>query len=115
MAAASEVTPIQKVLTLMNEMKSKAIKEKNDEEVRMSAFSQWCTNTKKSKTDEINAGNEKMEALAADIEKARVTIRKQTERIQELEEDVGRWRKDEKSASAVREAERAAFTATNID
>ena len=38
-------------------------KEKNDEEVRFSAFSQWCTNTKKSKTDEINAGNQKMEEL----------------------------------------------------
>merc|ERR1719271_588993 len=115
MAAASEVTPIQKVLTLMNEMKAKATKEKNDEEVRFSAFSQWCENTKKTKTDEINAGNQKIESLNAAIEKARVLIEKLTDRILELEEDVGRWKKDEKSATTVRDAERADFTATQQD
>jgi len=114
-ALASQVTPIQKVLQLMGEMKAKAIEEKNAEEVRFSAFSQWCTNLKKSKTDEINAGNEKMESLAAAIEKAAVTIRKLTERIEELDFDVNRWKKDEESAKTVREAERADYTATNTD
>merc|ERR1719463_619558 len=95
-AAASEaVTPIQKVLTLMEELKAKGIKEKQAEEVRFSAFSQWCENTKKTKTDEINAGNEKIESLEAKIEKARVLIEKLTDRILELEEDVSRWKKDE--------------------
>merc|ERR1719197_1507951 len=93
-ASASEVTPIQKVLTLMEEMKAKGIKEKQAEEVRFSAFSQWCENTKKTKTDEINAGNQKIESLNAGIEKARVLIEKLTDRIQELDEDVGRWNKD---------------------
>jgi len=115
MAAGSEVTPIQKVLTLMEEMKGKAIKEKNAEEVRFSAFTSWCTNTKGSKTREIEAGNAKMESLAAAIEKAAVTIRKLTERILELEEDVGRWQKDKVSAKTVRDAERADYTATVTD
>merc|ERR1719359_2713473 len=94
---------------------AKGISEKQAEETRFSAFAQWCENTKKSKTDEINAGNQKMEALAADIEKAAVLIQKLTDRILELEEDVGRWKKDEKSASTVREAERADYTATVTD
>jgi hypothetical protein len=58
-AAQTRVTPIQKVLTLMEEMKAKGIKEKNAEETRFSAFSQWCENTKKAKTGEIDAGNQK--------------------------------------------------------
>jgi len=111
----SKVTPIQKVLTLMEELKAKGIKEKNDEETRFSAFAQWCANTKKSKTDEIEAGNQKMEMLKAEIEKARVLISQLTDRILELEEDVGRWKKDEKSATTVRDAERADFTATVTD
>merc|ERR1719393_1057550 len=111
----SKVTPIQKVLTLMEEMKAKGIKAKNDEEVRFSAFSQWCENTKKAKTGEIDAGNQKIEKLNAQIEKARVLIQKLTDRILELEEDVGRWKKDEKSATTVREAERADYTATVTD
>merc|ERR1719379_2229732 len=114
-ASANGVTPIQKVLTLMEEMKAKGIKEKQDEETRFSAFSQWCTNTKKSKTNEIDAGNQKIEMLKAEIEKGRVLISKLTDRIQELEEDVGRWKKDEKSATTVRDAERADFTATVTD
>merc|ERR1719388_211588 len=111
----SKVTPIQKVLTLMEELKAKGIKEKNDEETRFSAFAQWCANTKKAKTDEIEAGNEKMEMLKAEIEKARVLISQLTDRILELEEDVGRWKKDQKSATTVRDAERADFTATVTD
>ena len=43
----TKVTPIQKVLTLMEDMKAKGIAEKNDEETKFSAFSQWCQNTKK--------------------------------------------------------------------
>merc|ERR1719388_778930 len=111
----SQVTPIQKVLTLMEELKAKGIKEKNDEETRFSAFAQWCANTKKAKTEEIDAGNQKMDMLKAEIEKARVLISQLTDRILELEEDVGRWKKDEKSATTVRDAERADFTATVTD
>merc|ERR1719169_394405 len=114
-ATKSSVTPIQKVMTLMEDMKAKGIAAKNDEETKFSAFSQWCQNTKKAKNGEIEAGNQKMESLSADIEKAKVTIKKLTARIQELEEDVGRWKTDEKSATTVRNAERADFQATNQD
>merc|ERR1719160_1716406 len=114
-ATASSVTPIQKVMTLMEEMKAKAIAAKNDEGVKFSAFSTWCTNTKKAKSDEIAAGEEKMEMLEATIEKAKVLIAKLTDRILELEEDVGRWKKDQGSATAVRDKERADFTATVTD
>merc|ERR1719199_158461 len=113
--AQSGVTPIQKVLTLMEEMKAKGIAAKNDEETKFSAFAQWCTNTKDAKNGEIGAGNQKMETLSAEIEKARVLINQLTDRILELEEDVGRWKTDEKSATTVRDAERADFTATVTD
>merc|ERR1719476_587035 len=96
-------------------MKAKGIAAKNDEEVKFSVFDQWCANTKQAKTAEIQAGNEKIEKLNAGIEKAAVLISKLTDRILELEEDVGRWKKDEKSASTVREAERVDYTATVTD
>merc|ERR1740130_2205315 len=113
--ATRAVTPIQKVLTLMEEMKAKGIAAKQDEEVKFSAFNQWCQNTKKAKTDEIAAGNQKIESLNAGIEKARVLISQLTDRILELEEDVGRWQKDKVSAKTVRDAERADYTATVTD
>merc|ERR1719272_1449563 len=111
----SQVTPIQKVLTMMEGMKAKGIQAKNDEATRFSAFNEWCGNTKRTKTNEINAGSEKMDMLKAEIEKARVLISQLTDRILELEEDVGRWKKDQKSTTTVRDAERADFTATVTD
>merc|ERR1719201_834100 len=96
-------------------MKAKGITEKNAEATRFSAFNQWCADTKQTKTSEINDGNMKIEALNAGIEQARVLISKLTDRILELEEDVGRWQKDKKSASTVREAERGDYTATVTD
>jgi len=114
-ALGSAVTPIQKVMTLMEEMKAKGIAAKQDEEVKFSAFSQWCTNIKKSKAGEIADGNQKIEKLNAGIEKAAVLIKQLTERILELEEDVGRWKKDQKAATTVRDAERADYTATVTD
>merc|ERR1719159_806755 len=102
-------------MTLMEEMKAKGIAAKNEEEVKFSAFTQWCTNTKASKTAEIKAGEEKMAMLEAEIEKAKVLIEKLTDRILELEEDVGRWKKDQASATAVRDKEKVDFTATVTD
>jgi|Transcript_29661 tetratricopeptide (TPR) repeat protein len=114
-ATAAKVTPIQKVLELMEEMKAKGIASMKEEEVKFSAFSQWCTDTKRIKTDEIKADEAKMEELSAEIEKAAVLIKKLTERILELEEDVARWVKDKKSATTVREAEKVDYAATFTD
>jgi len=114
-ASGLTVTPIQKVQTLLEEMKAKGIAAKNEEEVKFSAFSQWCQNTKKSKNGELDAGNSRMEMLSAQIEKGKVLISKLTDRILELEEDNGRWKKDQKAATTVRDAERVDFTATVTD
>jgi len=109
------VTPIQKVLQLMNDMVAKGTKEKNEEAVKFSAFSQWCVDTQRTKSDEIAAGNQKIEELNALIDKKAVEIKKLTERILELEEDVGRWKTDQKSATDVRTMEEADYTATLTD
>jgi len=114
-AAGARVTPIQKVIELMNDMVAKGETEKNAEAVRFSAFDQWCGDQKKTKTAEIEAGATKIAALAATIEKCESEIRALTDRVQELDEDVGRWNKDIKSATDVRNKEKADFTATSAD
>jgi len=109
------VTPIQKVLTLMNDMLEKGIKEKKDEEVRFSAFDTWCTNTKRIKNKEIEVGAQKIEELEAGSLKAEATIKKTTDRINELEEDVGRWKKDIQSTAEVYKMESEDYSATQTD
>jgi len=112
---AEKVTPVQKVLELMKGMLEKGIAEKKDEEVKFSAYSQWCDNQDRIKKKEIAEANEKIEKLNAEIAKATADIDELTARIQELDEDIGRWKKDQGSATTIREKEKADFTATLQD
>merc|ERR1719272_1767432 len=113
--AAEKVTPVQKVLELMNGMLEKGKAEKDDEEVKFSAYSQWCDNQDRIKKKEIAEANEKIEKLNAEIQKATADIDELTARIQELDTDIGRWKKDQTSATTIREMEKTDFTATLQD
>jgi len=112
---AEQVTPIQKVLELMNNMLEKGKAAKNEEEVKFSGYSQWCDNQERIKKKEIADANEKIEKLNAEIAKATADIDELTARVQELDEDIGRWKKDQTSATTIREKEKADFTATLQD
>lgn len=114
-ASAAQVTPLQKVISLLEDMKAKGIKEKQDEEVRMSAFNQWCDNTKRDRENQITKGKDLIDELAATIEKEDTTANNMAERIAELEEDVGRWTADTKAATDVRNSEKLDFDATVTD
>jgi len=111
----ASVTPIQKVLELMDGMLEKGIAEKKSEEVKYSAFAQWCGDTTRTKGDEIAAGDAQIEKLEASIAKSASKIRSLTDRINELDEDVGRWTKDKASAADVRDKEAVDFKATVLD
>jgi 6-pyruvoyl-tetrahydropterin synthase len=116
-AAAHEarVTPIAKVIQLLEDMVAKGTAEKEAEAVRQAAFDQWCAGQTKVKNEEIATGTSSMEMLNADIGKCTAHIRQLSDRIYELEEDVGRWEKDQKSASDVRSKEKADYRATSAD
>merc|ERR1719267_510174 len=100
--SAESVTPIQKVLSMMEDMKAKGIKAKKDEEVAMSKFSQWCENTSGSRKKAIEDGAAKIEKLDADIATAVSDIEGLTSDINELNEDLGRFDTDKKAATDVR-------------
>lgn len=114
-AALAKVTPIQKVIQLMDEMMAKGDAETKAEAVRFSAFDQWCKDQSRQKQSEIDDATDRIEELSAKIEKATAFIAKLTDRIEELDEDVGRWEKDTKAATEVREKEAADYRATSVD
>lgn len=109
------VTPIQKVIKLLNELLVKAKKAKGTEAVEFAKFSQWCKDQSVAKDLEIVEGKQKIKKFGAEIEKAAVLIKSTDGRIKELEEDVGRWEKDQKSASDVRSMEKADYVSTLTD
>jgi hypothetical protein len=114
-ASSAAVTPIQKVMQLMEDMKAKGIAMKNEEETKFSAFSTWCGDQTRVKNNEISDGESRIEQLKAVIEKGAVSITHLTARIQELEEDVGRWKKDQAASADVRQKEAVDFKATVMD
>lgn len=112
---ATDATPLGKVIQMLEEMVAKGTQEKQEEEVKFAAFATWCSGQTKIKTEEIAASEASMEMQAATIQKAEARARATTARVHELEEDVGRWNKDKKSASEVRSNEKADYTATAGD
>jgi len=114
-ALSAEVTPVEKVLELMNSMLEKGKKEKHEEEVQFAAYKQFCGDTSVEKTTAIEDANGHITVLKADIEKAIATIAKLTKEVAELEEDISTWNGDIKAATQVREQEQADYDKTHAD
>merc|ERR1719253_2383349 len=100
------VTPIQKVISLMNDMKAKGIKEKQDEEVAFTSFKQWCDDTTRQRQESITEAEEKMEQLTADIQKATSDIATLADEIQALDNQIASWNQDKTAATEVRQKEK---------
>jgi len=115
LASAAEVTPIQKVVAMMEEMLAKGKQEKHNEEVEFAKFSQWCTSLREDKTESIAEAKAKIEQLTADIAKAESDAEVLGNEIEELEADVVRIQGEIKNATEVREKEHADYAATHED
>jgi len=109
----SEVTPVQKVIQLLNGMVDQGVAEKRAEQVQYAAFDQWCKDTDREKTDAINEANEAIELFNAKIEKAVANVDRLTRDISTNEQDISVYKGDEVAATKVREIERADFV--NMD
>jgi len=114
-ATGNAVTPVQKVIEMMNGMLEKGKKEKHDEQVQFAAFKQFCDDTTVEKKRAIAEANEQIDVLKADIEKYTATAAKLSKEIAEHEEDISVWNGDVKAATKVREIEKADYDATHTD
>merc|ERR1719420_75024 len=67
---ATGVSPLQKVVMMLNDMMNKAKVEKQDEQVRFASYKQFCESTTAEKKRSIAEGKEEVEQLKADVSKA---------------------------------------------
>merc|ERR1719359_2304188 len=114
-AYASEVTPVQKVVQLMEGMLEKGKKEKHDEQVQFAAYKQFCDDTTTEKKRAIEEANERIDVLKADIQKYTADAAQLTKDIAELDEDISVWTGDIKAATKVREIEKTDYDTTHKD
>jgi len=111
----SAVTPVQKVIEMMNGMLEKGKKEKHEEQVQFAAYKQFCDDTSVEKKRSIAEAEETIEVLKADIEKAISDAASLTKKIAELDEDLSVWKGDIKAATKVREIEKADYDEMHKD
>eukprot|EP00933_Yihiella_yeosuensis_P051217 TRINITY_DN4908_c0_g1_i1.p1 TRINITY_DN4908_c0_g1~~TRINITY_DN4908_c0_g1_i1.p1 ORF type:complete len:683 (+),score=229.75 TRINITY_DN4908_c0_g1_i1:104-2152(+) len=114
-ASANEVTPIQKVLQLMKNMKAKGLAEMDKEKVQFAQYKQFCTMTLEEKKATITEAKDKIEQLDAKVEK-------NAQDADDLAYEVTLHKKELESASAeqaeatkVRKDERAVYQTTLKD
>mmetsp|Transcript_48396 Transcript_48396/g.156038 ORF Transcript_48396/g.156038 Transcript_48396/m.156038 type:complete len:713 (+) Transcript_48396:69-2207(+) len=115
LGCAEKVTPVQKVLQLMEGMLAKGKEEKHGEQVQFAAYKQFCDDTTVEKKRAIEEANSKIDMLKADIEKYIATAARLTKEIAEHDEDISVWNGDQKAATQVREIEKADYDALHQD
>lgn len=86
-ATAAAVTPIGKVMSMLEDMHEKGLKAKQDEEVRMSRFNQWCANSQREKSSQIENETEEKAELEAIIAKSAAEIDSLVEQITKHQAD----------------------------
>jgi DNA repair exonuclease SbcCD ATPase subunit len=109
------VTPIQKVIQMMQEMYSKGKQEKHDEEVRFAVYTEWCKNTMDLKQKMIADANLEMERLSADIQKGLSDAEVLGQEIAKLGADIDMYSKDLANQTSIRESEHADYQTEHAD
>jgi prefoldin subunit 5 len=111
----AHVTPVEKVIQLLQGMVEKSKKEKSEEAAQYNAYKQWCDETTVEKTRRIKEANELIDSLKADIQKYEADAAQLTKEIADHDEDISTWTNDIKAATKVREIEKADYDATHQD
>jgi prefoldin subunit 5 len=114
-ADGAAVTPVQKVVEMMNGMLEQGKKAKHEEQVQFAAYKQFCDDTTTEKKRSIAEAEESIEVLKADIEKAVADAAALTKKISKLDADIATWKGDVNAATKVREIEKADYDTTHKD
>merc|ERR1719330_1964852 len=114
-SSRSSVTPVQKVIVLLEGMLDKGKKEKHEEQVQFAAYKQFCDDTTVDKKRDIKEAGEKIEMLQADIKKLTADAARLTKEIAGHDEDISVWNGDIKAASKVRQIEKADYDLLHKD
>jgi hypothetical protein len=114
-AGSAHVTPVQKVIQLLQNMLAKGKDEKHNEQVQFAAYKQFCDDTTVEKKRAVAEANDQIDMLKADIESAVAEAAKLGREIAAHDEDISAWSADIKAATKVRTIEKADYDAMHKD
>merc|ERR1719420_2072857 len=111
----AQVTPVQKVIQMLNDMMAKGKAEKEDEQVRFATFTQFCKSTTTEKNQAIETTSAEIDDLTADIASYGEDIMTKEKEIAQHDDDIGAWTKEKEEAAYAREKEHADFVVEHQD
>jgi hypothetical protein len=114
-ANQAAVTPVQKVIQLLDDMVAKGTQEKQDEQVQFAKFKTFCDSTVDEKHRAIKDADEMIEVLQSDIEKHEAQTVQLTKEIAAHDADISTWEGDLEAATKVREIENQDYKAKHKD
>merc|ERR1719420_22625 len=109
------VTPVQKVVQMMNDMLAKSKKDKDAEMVEFSTYKQFCQSTSAEKTRNIADGKDAIIQLKADIEKAGADALELVKGMEALQVDIDEWGAQKADAEALAAKEKADFLSVQAE
>merc|ERR1719313_646631 len=101
------ISPVEKVIQMINDMMAKGKREKEDEQVRFATFEQFCKSTTAEKQKSIAETSDEITDLKADIAKYSEEIMVATKEIAEHEATIAAATTEKEQAPAEREKEHA--------
>jgi hypothetical protein len=108
-------SPIQKVVTLIKEMKAQTEKEAKEDMAAYDKYKCWCTTTEEEKTAAIKDAETKIGELSSFIEEAAATEGELKTQIAALGEDIAADKDSLASATSMRSEEKQEFLVEEAD
>lgn len=109
------VSPVEKVIQLLNDMHAQGVAEKNQQQVEAATFAQKCENSEEKLSSEIADLKEKIEEQTAAVNKAASAIAQLEAEVAELDEGTVMDTHDLAAAKSIRDSEKADYSTTFKD
>jgi hypothetical protein len=103
------------VITLLEDMHAKGVKELKDEQVAFSSFKQWCTDTSANKEKAIKEAADEIENLNSAIAKAEADAAQLGEEIMVLDSDISGFKSEMQAATEIRDKEKEDYKVEHTD
>jgi chromosome segregation ATPase len=111
-ATATQVSPVQKVIQLLDELKGKVASDLAAEEKLMEEYTSWCDEEANEKEDAITSSKRTIEDLTATIEDSKASVVTLTSSIDELTTKISTSEKELADAKGIRKEEHDVFLAS---
>eukprot|EP00928_Gymnodinium_smaydae_P059728 TRINITY_DN4314_c0_g1_i1.p1 TRINITY_DN4314_c0_g1~~TRINITY_DN4314_c0_g1_i1.p1 ORF type:complete len:675 (+),score=171.35 TRINITY_DN4314_c0_g1_i1:54-2027(+) len=113
--SATSVAPVEKVLTMLREMKVKGDAMMKDEQKVYAEYKEWVDDRSTELGFEIKTADRSIEEHLAFIQKADTDVARLADEIGTLDGDISRLEGEKKDATEVREKERSEFSKVQQD